>query len=150
MLRLFFLLLLLTFSCTGKTVYDLSFIDLKGRQVRIARTDKPLLLYVWTGTCTGHQEDMSIMNAKYEALSERYRIVSLAVFMKPSDVKTFLRQSGLKPKFVLLTDPQGNITSIVKLIFLPASLIFDPSGKLLGNYPRLPLNELLNGNVAEK
>ena len=138
-----FLFLLFVFSCGEKTVYDLTFTDPSGREVKIKPEKKPLLLYVWTGTCTGHQEDMKLMNEHFSELSERYKIISLAVFMKPEDVKVFLKQSGLKPKFLLLTDPQGKITSLVKLIFLPATLLFDSSGKLIGNYPRLPLEKLL-------
>ncbi len=143
MLKVFILFLFLLFSCGKKTVYDLSFYDLNGREVKIKNGEKPLLLYVWTGTCIGHQEDMKRLNEYYEKLVKRYKVVSLAVFMKTEDVGEFLKESNIKPKFLILTDPTGNLTSIVKLVFLPATLVFEPSGELKGNYPRLPLSKLL-------
>ncbi len=140
-----FLLLFLFFilSCGKTIIYDLTFIDLKGREVKIEPEDKPLLLYVWTGTCIGHQEDMKLINEHFLELSKRYKVASLAVFMKPEDVKKFLEENKIDPKFILLADPEGRITSIVKLVFLPATLVFDESGELRKNYPRLPLKELL-------
>ncbi len=144
MRRLFFLLLFLFIvSCGRDTIYDVTFIDLKGREVKIKREGKPLLLYVWTGTCIGHQEDMKLINRHFSELSEKYKVVSLAVFMKPEDVKEFLKENRITPKFILLSDPEGKITNLVKLVFLPATLLFDESGKLIKNYPRLPLKELL-------
>ena len=142
MRKFLFLFLFLILSCGKTTIYDLTFIDLKGREVKIEPGDKPLLLYVWTGTCIGHQEDMKLISEHFLEFSKRYKVVSLAVFMKPEDVKKFLEENRINPKFILLTDPDGRITNIVKLVFLPATLVFDESGKLRKNYPRLPLKEL--------
>lgn len=141
--RLLFLFLFLILSCGKTTIYDIAFVDLKGREVKIEKSEKPLLLYVWTGTCIGHQEDMRLMNEHFSELSKRYKVVSLAVFMKPEDVWEFLRQTQISPKFIMLADPEGRITNIVKLVFLPATLVFDESGEMKKNYPRLPLKELL-------
>ena len=141
--KLFFLFLFLILSCGKTTIYDIAFVDLKGREVKIEKSEKPLLLYVWTGTCIGHQEDMRLMNEHFSELSKRYKVVSLAVFMKPEDVWEFLRQTQISPKFIMLADPEGRITNIVKLVFLPATLVFDESGEMKKNYPRLPLKELL-------
>lgn len=143
MLKLLFLFLFLILSCGKTTIYDIAFVDLKGREVKIEKSEKPLLLYVWTGTCIGHQEDMRLMNEHFSELSKRYKVVSLAVFMKPEDVWEFLKQTQISPKFIMLADPEGRITNIVKLVFLPATLVFDESGEMKKNYPRLPLKELL-------
>jgi len=143
---LFFLFFLLILSCQKeKTVYDITFVDLQGNKVKIERPeDKKLLLYVWTGTCTGHTEDMKLINKHYEKLSKKYEIVSLAVFMTPQDIKKVLNQYGIKPKFKVLADPQGNLTDLVKLVFLPSTMIFNEDGKLLKNYPRFPLRDLVS------
>ncbi|WP_461828760.1 TlpA family protein disulfide reductase [Aquifex sp.] len=145
MQKLLLLFLLLIFSCGKTTIYDITFVDLGGREVKIEHSGKPLLLYVWTGTCIGHQEDMRLINEHFSELSRRYKVVSLAVFMKPEDVREFLKDNGINPKFIMLADPEGKITSLVKLVFLPATLLFDESGELIRNYPRLPLKELLKG-----
>lgn len=139
-LLLFFFFL---FSCGETTIYDLTLIDLKGREVKIEKSQKPLLLYVWTGTCTGHQEDIKLINEHLLELSKKYRVVSLAVFMKPEDVSKFLQENQIKPKFLLLTDPEGKITNVINLVFLPSTVVFDESGKPIKSYPRLPLKELL-------
>ncbi len=144
MQRLFLLVLFIFIvSCGRDTIYEITFIDLKGREVRITREEKPLLIYVWTGTCIGHQEDIRTINRYFSELSKKYRIVSLAVFMKPKDVKEFLKENKITPEFILLADPEGKIADLVKLVFLPTTLIFDESGKLLKSFPRFPLKKIL-------
>ncbi|HIP42589.1 MAG TPA: redoxin domain-containing protein [Aquifex aeolicus] len=106
--------------------------------------EKRLLLYVWSGTCIGHTEDLKVLNSNYEKLTKDYHIVSVAIFMTPEGVKEFLQKVEINPKFPILADPKGNLTEIEKLIFLPATLIFDSEGKLLNNYPRFPLQRLMS------
>ncbi|GAB6065367.1 hypothetical protein JCM9492_04590 [Aquifex pyrophilus] len=141
-MRYLFIFFLLLISCSQETIYDINFFNLSGNPVKIKRENKKLLLYVWSGTCTGHTEDLRILNEVYKKLSERYNVVSVAVFMTPKDVRDFLKKEGINPRYPILSDPKGKLTEQVKLIFLPATLIFDESGKLLGNFPRLPLEKL--------
>ncbi len=140
---LFSILLIFIVSCGGDSIYDITFRDLEGREVKIKREKKPLLIYVWTGTCIGHQEDMKLISKNFSELSRKYKVVSLAVFMKPDDVKEFLKENRITPKFISLADPEGKITDLVKLIFLPTTLLFDESGRLLKSFPRFPLKEFL-------
>jgi len=146
MIRFLIFLIFLLLSCQKeRTIYDITFTDLQGNKVKIQKPEgKKLLLYVWTGTCTGHTEDMKLINKHYGELSKRYEIVSLAVFMTPQDVKEVLKRYKIKPRFTVLTDPQGKVTDLVKLVFLPSTMIFGEGGNLLKNYPRLPLKELIS------
>ena len=141
---LLFFIFLILFSCKEKTIYDLTFLDLSGKAVRISSKGKKLLLYVWSGTCIGHTEDLKVLNSEYEKLTKDYHVVSVAVFMTPEGVKEFVQKVKIKPRFPILADPKGNLTEIERLIFLPATLIFTPEGKLLNNYPRFPLQRLIS------
>lgn len=144
MIKIFFFFIFLIFSsCKEKKIYDLTFLDLSGRAVKINSQSEKLLLYVWSGTCIGHTEDLKVLNSNYEKLIKDYHVVSIAVFMTPEGIKEFLQKKKIKPRFPVLADPKGNLTEIEKLIFLPATLIFTPEGKLLNNYPRFPLQRLI-------
>ncbi len=142
-MRYFLLFFLIILSCSGGTVYDIKFLNISGNFVKIKRSEKKLLLYVWSGTCTGHTEDLKTLNKVYDELKKKYNIVSVAVFMTPGDIKELLKKEKINPKYPILADPKGKLTEKVKLIFLPATLIFDKEGKLLKNLPRLPLNRIL-------
>lgn len=145
-MRFLVFLLLFIISCQAeRTIYNINFVDLKGNPARMEKpVNKKLLLYVWTGTCTGHTDDIKVINENYEKLSQKYEVVSLAVFMTPQDVLKVLKDYGIKPKFKVLVDPKGNITELVKLVFLPSTMIFNEEGELVKEYPRFPLKELIS------
>jgi len=140
----FLLFLILLVSCAKKSVYDITFLDLSGKEVRLKPSRKPLLLYVWSGTCTGHTQDLRLLNEHAEELSGRYEVVSVGVFMTPEEIRAFLKEINLRPRFSILADPKGSLTEVVKLVFLPATLVFSPEGELLLNAPRLPLERLMH------
>lgn len=142
---LLFFIFLILLSCKEETIYDLTFFDLSGRAVKIGSQGNKLLLYVWSGTCIGHTEDLKVLNSNYEKLTKDYLVVSVAVFMTSEGIKEFLQKVKIEPRFPILADPKGNLTEIEKLIFLPATLVFTPEEKLLNNYPRFPLQRLMSG-----
>ncbi len=137
MKTLFLVILLLLASCGGEDLFGETFYDLNGKEVKLPE-GRPLLLYVWTGTCVGHGEDLRFLSENYERISRKYAVVSLAVFMEPRDVREYLKENNLNPPFPMYTDPTGKLEKHVKLLFLPATLLFDEKGRLVGNYPRIP------------
>ena len=148
MRALFLFFLLILFSCSERNIYNTKFLNLKGEEVLIKRGKKTLLVYVWTGTCIGHTEDLKELVKNYDSISRKYRVISVAVFMKPEDVKEFLKENKIKTQFPMLSDPKGNLSDVVKLVFLPSTIIFNEEGKPVKIYPRLPLNVLLENNVS--
>ena len=145
---LFFFFLLILFSCSERNIYNTKFLNLKNEEVLIKKGNKPLLIYVWTGTCIGHTEDLKELAERYDLVSKKYRVFSVAVFMNPEDIKEFLRENKLEIPFPILSDPKGNLSEIIKLVFLPSTIIFSKDGKPEKIYPRLPLKVLLENDVS--
>jgi len=131
--RLLLLLFFLLTACGGQslTLYDLS-----GREVKLPSSEKPLLLYVWSGTCVGHGEDLKRLSELYPKLSEKYEVYAVAVFMKPEDALAYLKKEGIEPSYPLLVDPTGRLEERFKLLYLPATLILE-GGELKAMNPRL-------------
>jgi len=132
------LVLSLLLSCGGG-VYDLKLKDLEGREVKLSdyRRDG-LVVYVWSGTCVGHLEDLKLL----EDLSGKLKTpaVSVAIMMEPKDVRKVVEGSGVRYTYPILADPRGELARRITLLFLPATLVLDGKGNVVGNYPRLPKN----------
>lgn len=146
-----FLLLLFIFllSCSGNSIYDIEVIDLSGNKADLkAYRGKPLIVYVWSGTCIGHTEDLRRLTKIYPKLAGKVNLVSIAIMMDESDVKEVLRRNGINPNFPLYADPKGRFSEKVILMFLPATIKIDEKGEVKGNYPKLPkdLISLMSSN----
>ena len=136
-MRLFVLVLLFLFSCSHRTPLDT---ELEGgkRLKDFVRRDY-LLVYVWSGSCLGHFNDLKTLSGKYPSLENKgYSIISVALFMKGEEALEILKDKGINPPFPVVGDPKGNLAQEVKMIFLPATLIFSKEGVLIENHPRLP------------
>ncbi len=131
--------LLLLLSCSGDSIYKLKVRDLSGREVSLeSYRGKPLIVYVWSGTCIGHTEDLKRLVKIYPKLGKDVSLISIAIMMDESDVKEVLRKNGIKPNFPVYADPRGEFSEKVTLIFLPATIKIDERGNVRGNYPKLP------------
>jgi peroxiredoxin len=135
LLLLFFFLM----SCTTDGVYDLELKDLKGNRFSFSQfKGRDFIVYVWSGTCIGHVEDLKKLNELYPELP--VPLVSVAVMMKREDILDVLENNGIEPKYPILADPKGKFADSITLVFLPATIIFDKKGRVVENYPQLPPN----------
>ncbi len=142
MLRILLVLFLMLSSCT-ESVHEVKLRDTSGRSVPLSQfRGKPLVVYVWSGTCIGHTEDLRELVKLYPKVRERAELISVAVMMSPGDVESFLRRVKLDPDYPILADEKGEFAQKVTLVFLPATLIFDEEGRLVESYPGLPQNLL--------
>ncbi len=142
MLRILLVLFLMLSSCT-ESVHEVKLRDTSGRSVPLSQfRGKPLVVYVWSGTCIGHTEDLRELVKLYPKVRERAELISVAVMMSPGDVESFLRKVELDPDYPILADEKGEFAQKVTLVFLPATLIFDEEGRLVESYPGLPENLL--------
>ncbi len=135
------LLLLIFFlvSCGGGGVYDLILKDIEGKDFKLASyKGKKFVVYVWSGTCIGHVEDLKRLSELAPKMD--VPIVSVAVMMDVGDVKEVLKENNMEPSYPVLADPKGRFADKVTLIFLPSTIIFDEEGSVIENYPKLPPN----------
>lgn len=127
-------------SCS-ESVYDLKFKDLSGKEVSLYKyRGKKLVVYVWSGTCIGHTEDLKRLVEIYPELKKESELISIAVMMDTEDAEEVLKANGIEPNYPVLADPKGVFADKVTLIFLPATIIFDETGNMVENFPRLPEN----------
>ncbi|NPB07064.1 MAG: TlpA family protein disulfide reductase [Aquificae bacterium] len=119
-------------ACGGSS---LTFYDETGRKVEL-KSDEPLLLYVWSGSCVGHAEDLKKLSRLYPELSKRYRVYAVALFMTPEDALAYLKKEKIRLSVPLLADPKGLLEERYDLVFLPATLVIK-DGKLVAVTPRL-------------
>ena len=138
-MKLLILFVLFLVSCRGGGVYDLVLKDMEGRDFRLSRYEgKKFVVYVWSGTCIGHVEDLKRLSELAPKMD--VPLVSVAVMMDVEDVKEVLRENNIKPSYPVLADPKGRFADEVTLIFLPSTIIFDEEGRVVENYPKLPPN----------
>ncbi len=133
-------------SCSQDTIYDLTLIDESGKKVTLKEfKGRTLIAYVWSGSCVGHTRDLKDLNGIKDTLSEGVVLISIAIMMDRDGVEEVLRKNSIDSKYPIYADPKGRLGDVVKLVFLPATLIFNEKGDLIGNYPKLPsdINTLL-------
>ncbi len=139
MQKVLLFILLFILSCSESGVYDTELYNLNGRTLNLEKfRGKRLIVYVWSGTCIGHTEDLRRLTALYPKIKEKIELISVAVMMDKDDVQTVLAQNKIEPNYPVYADPKGNFAGKVTLIFLPATLLIDEKGKVIKNYPRLP------------
>jgi len=129
-------------SCT-ESVHDVKLRDTSGSSVSLSRfKGRTLVVYVWSGTCIGHTEDLRELNAIYPQISQKAELITVAVMMNPADVKEFLKRNSMNLSYPVFADEKGEFARKVTLVFLPATLIFNRDGRLVESYPGLPPNLL--------
>lgn len=143
------LLLIYLLSCSDTSLYDVELKGLSGEEVSLRKyKGRKLILYVWSGTCVGHAEDMKRLNDILPTLGEGTALVSIAIMMEPEDIKKVLEENGIKPKYPIYADLRGELGSVITLLYLPATLFIEGEGEVVGNYPRLPYNLFREGSRA--
>ena len=145
------LFLLFLVSCSQESIYDLKLKALDGSEFSLsAFKGRPFALYVWSGTCIGHIEDLKFIQSNYKDISSRIPLVSVAIMMDEEDIKKVLKENSIEPSFPLLADPTGKISEMVVLVFLPSTLIFNETGELIKSYPKFPQNISILFQVVTK
>lgn len=138
-MKFFLLFFILIVSCSEPSIYDLRLKDLQGREFSFSELKgKPFIVYVWSGTCVGHVEDLKNLSSIYPSLGGGVKVISVALMMDREDVNKVFNKNGIKPSYPVLTDPKGVLADKVTLVFLPATLVFNERGELVENYPKLP------------
>ena len=144
---------ILLLSCSGKDgILDVTLREVNsGKKVRLAyyKFDY-MVIYVWTGTCVGHEKDLKNLNDLKRKLGNNVKLVSLAVLMERDGVSELFKELNITPEFINLYDSKGNITEVVKLITLPSTLLIDKKGHIIKEFIRLPSSNLINKNIASK
>ncbi len=154
MLRIFlFSIFLFLFSCGGKdNILDITLREVNsGKKVHLSdyKFDY-MVIYMWTGTCEGHEKDLKNLNDLKRKLGNNVKLVSLAVLMEGDTVTELFKELNIKPEFINLYDSKGNITEVVKLITLPSTLLIDREGNIIKEFIRLPSSNLINKNISSK
>ena len=135
-MRLILILLLLASSCT-ESFYDLELSDLEGKKVSMESfRDERLVVYVWSGTCLGHTEDLKRLSR--EAPNLNFKVVTIAIMMDEGEVKKVLKENSIEPNYPVIVDPEGKFPKKVTLLFLPTTILFDRRGIPIKSYPGLP------------
>ncbi len=132
--------ILLVFSCT-ETIHDLTLRDINGRDIPLSfYRGKTLVIYVWSGTCVGHTEDLKRLTVIFPHLKGKVNLITVALMMAGGEVKKVLRENGIEPPYPVLVDPEGDLAKRVTILFLPATIVFNGKGVPVENIPGLPEN----------
>ena len=138
---LLFLALLVSLSCSEGDIYSVQLETLKGEKTNLSEyKGKRMLLYLWTGTCLGHVNDMRDINSFREKLS--LPVVSVALMMRPEDIEEVLKKNNLRPYFPIYADPRGSIADLITLEFLPTTVLISEEGKVISMIPGFSLRVL--------
>ncbi len=128
----------LLFSCTGGDFYDINLVNLRGETVSMeVFRKKNIIIYLWTGTCTGHTRDLKKLSKLAEGKNLKGKVISVALLMTPEDVIDIHNKNGIRKNFPIYADPEGKTAEKFKIIFLPATILISPRGKVLENHPGL-------------
>ncbi len=138
---LLFLTLVISLSCSEGDIYSVQLETLEGRKTTLSEYEgKRILLYLWTGTCLGHVNDMRDINAFKEEIS--LPVVSVALMMRPEDIKEVLEKNRLTPYFPIYADPKGRMADLITLEFLPTTVLISEEGRVIRMIPGFSLRVL--------
>ena len=138
MKKLIFLFLSILLSCSERGIYNTKVLDMTGKRIRLADLkDSGLIIYLWTGTCIGHTRDLQRLGDLYEKGKVTRKVVSIAIMMDPEDISEFKKENSISDLIPFYADPEGKIADVIKITFLPSTIIIDESGQVRGNYPGL-------------
>ncbi len=140
---------MLLLSCSSQEIGlpDLKLESTSGERVSLrSLLGKPVLLYIWSGTCVGHTKDLKRL-AKMNL--QGVEVVSVAIGMEKKDVEGTYSQIGISsPNFRTLLDKKIEISDYITLVFLPYTLIYDERGRLTKRLAKLPDEETLRKLLA--
>jgi hypothetical protein len=120
----------------GIDLPDLEVETLRGDRVNLREfKGKPLLLYIWSGTCVGHTRDLKRL-ADWN-LGD-IRVISLAIGMEREDVEKTYSEMGVVPRYITLLDRKVRISDYITLVFLPYILMYNSDGMLVKKLAKLP------------
>ncbi|MCS7083863.1 MAG: TlpA family protein disulfide reductase [Aquificaceae bacterium] len=136
-LTLEILALLWLFSCKN-ALPRIKVKDLSGAELYLSSLKgKPVILYVWSRTCVGHERHLKELQRIAIERKDLY-VVSYAVAMEVKDVQNSYKEMGIKnPSFITLVDTPVRLNEFYTIEFLPSTFVFDSSGKLIGVKPGL-------------
>ncbi len=134
------LILISLWGCGEKSIKDIEFRSVSNnKKITLKKLDYDYaVLYVWSGTCVGHEKDLLKLNSLQEKLGSDIKIISLAILMERDAVVSTLKDLGIEPEFVNLYDTKARITEAVNIITLPSTLIIDKRGKVIKELALLP------------
>jgi len=100
MVKLIFIIVaIFLVSCGGeKNILNITFRETKsGKKVNLSDyTFDYMIIYVWTGTCVGHEKDLQNLNELNKKLGGNIKLVSLAVLMERDAVLETFRELNIK------------------------------------------------------
>ncbi|MEN3034378.1 MAG: TlpA disulfide reductase family protein [Aquificaceae bacterium] len=112
--------------------------DLQGTELYLnSLRGKPVILYVWSRTCVGHERHLKELQRIAKERKDIY-IVSYAVAMDIKDVKSSYEEMKIQnPEFITLVDTPVKLNEFYTIEFLPSTFTFDKDGKLKSIKPGL-------------
>ncbi len=141
-----FTILILMVGCSSeRTILEIPFKEVKSnKEIKLSKINyKYAVIYVWSGTCVGHEKDLLRLNSLQEKLGGKIKVISLAVLMEGDAVYATFEDLNIKPIFMSLYDPKADITEAVNIITLPFTLIIDKEGNILKELAMLPSHQTL-------
>lgn len=105
-------------------------IALDGSGVQLAGRDQPVVLNLWATWCPPCRREMPMMT-ELAADSPEVDFVFANQGESVDEVMTFLKAEGL-PQAGMVRDPQHRLMAELNAIGLPATLVFDAQGRLVG------------------
>jgi peroxiredoxin len=135
-----------------QTVPDFAIPDLGGTLVNLKEivADKPSLLVYFNSTCEICQLELNSI-AKRIGEFDPYRLIFVTV-QPPEEVSDFIQELGIsnRESVHFLIDSEMKVAGHFGIKGVPALFIYDPAGRLLGNYTGpvkvdLILDKLQNG-----
>ena len=128
--KFFLIFSILILGCEKIDVPNLTLRELNGKRINLRELKRPLMLYIWTGTCTGHTRDLRYLNKNGFG---KFNIVSLSFMMTREDLLKTLKGIGVygSRRITFLYDERGEISKYLNLYTLPMAFLYDKRGKLI-------------------
>jgi peroxiredoxin len=116
-----------------KKAPDFHLEGLNGQKVQLnALKGKIIILNFWATWCGPCKEEMPSMEALYQHYKERdFVLLTISVdYGGPEPVKKFIEKHHYR--FPVLLDPKGKTLDLFEINKIPATLIIDKKGKMIG------------------
>ncbi|BDM62985.1 hypothetical protein NFHSH190041_04370 [Shewanella sp. NFH-SH190041] len=117
----------------ARIVKDISFTDLKGKEVKISDyRGKLLLLNLWATWCPPCLKEIpALQQLRKDNQGKDIAILSLSIDAEPEIIPAFMQEHGFE-NFETLTDPTKKVELIMPANVVPATYVFDGAGNLVG------------------
>jgi thiol-disulfide isomerase/thioredoxin len=112
------------------SVSDVPFTAADGSTTSVADfSGKPLVLNMWATNCPPCVNEMPALDIVAAEQTDSVQIIGVNVFDTADDAATFAAELGVDyPQF---TDPDGELSTALRVTGLPATAFFDESGNLI-------------------